>query len=195
MFKRSKLNKYPEVFSSDVKVWTGSGTLEPPGGWYDHYKKKKKDEMQNVPYALTFLGCYKTTSLIQEGCRGPDQDQTSPHGPPHTPAEISSSLWFKFVSGLIPQQHHHHHVTLIWRVSPSPQVQVSVRTLQALGWLGRRTASSVWTLKSCEHPTVSTRWSWADRLHRMRTESPSRALWGPEKPRFLGPRRSPSHPY
>lgn len=84
-------------------------------------------------------------------------------------------------------------VTLTWRASPSPQVQVW-RTLQVLGWPGRRTASSVWTLRSCEHPELSRRWSWADRLHRRRTESPNRAPGAPERRRFLGQLRSPSRP-
>lgn len=52
-----------------------------------------------------------------------------------------------------PQQ----QVTLSWRQSPSPEVLTQLQTRRSLGWTGRRTASSVWTL-TAERNKEETQW-------------------------------------
>lgn len=61
------------------------------------------------------------------------------------------SLW-RLVRLVLQQQ-----VTLSWRQSPSPEVLTQLQTRRSLGWTGRRTASSVWTL-TAERNKEETQW-------------------------------------
>lgn len=61
------------------------------------------------------------------------------------------SLW-RLVRLVLQQQ-----VTLSWRQSPSPEVPTQLQTRWSLGWTGRRTASSVWTL-TAERNKEETQW-------------------------------------